>query len=138
MNPSMKVKGLPRSDGSKDYSIVHEGEEYTAIRNGSLFLCNGVTGTLREIKQSIQDGVISIHQHEPNPCEGISDSWECVPPATLVALMLSVSLKGSELNIFDECLRTLDCYGFIKENGAVDKEEALRIYNKFKEKRDET
>ena len=134
----MQVKGLPRPDGSKDYSIMHEGEEYTAIRNGSLFLCNGMTGTLREIKQSIQDGVISINQQEPDPCEGLSDSWACVPPATLVALMLSVSIKDEDINMFDECLRTLDCYGFIKENGSVDKDEALRIYNKFKEKKSET
>lgn len=134
----MQVNGIPRPDGSKDYRIVYEGQEYTAIRNGSLFLCNGMTGTLREIKQSIQDGVISIHQQEPNPCEGLSDSWDCVPPATLVALMVSVSIRDEDINMFDECLRTLDCYGFIKQNGAVDKEEALRIYNKFKEKRDDT
>ena len=67
----MKVKGIPRDDGGKDYLISHNGQQHQATRNGSLFCCNGVTDTLRNIKKMIQGGELAVRQPTTNLFGGV-------------------------------------------------------------------
>lgn len=110
----MKVTGIPRDDGAKDYSINHNGTNYKAVRSGSLFLCNGVTGTLREIKRSIIDGSLSIGETDPDPSEDIIGTWDCVHPCALLALITDALRSGEDIpdHVYREIAVTLDKYGW--------------------------
>lgn len=126
----MKVLGIPRDDGGKDYLISHNGEQHQATRNGSLFSCNGVTDTLRNIKQMIQKDELTVRQPTTNTTESEPDIgvglWDCVHPCAL--LVLTVHEMNLPENIRVKAMETLDNYGWLLDCGNPDYERAMRDY----------
>lgn len=156
----MKVTGIPRDDGGKDYLISHNGQQHKATRSGSLFCCNGFTGTLRGIKNRILrgelvesqspnntiGGVIQIHDEtkeirekfedirkriqEDDPSRGVG-LWDCVHPcALLVKIMVDAHAEFMPEGLDAEIDRTLDAYGYLLSDGSHDIEQARRIYRR--------
>lgn len=146
----MKVTGIPRDDGGKDYLISHNGKQHKATRSGSLFCCNGFTGTLRGIKNRIQrgelaiGGVIQIHDEtkeirekfedirkriqEDDPSSGVG-LWDCVHPcALLVRIMVDMHHEFMPQGLDAEIDRTLDAHGYLLSDGSYDIEQARRSY----------
>ena len=126
----MKVTGIQRTDGDKDYYITHDGVSYTATKVGNQFECNGVTSTLRDIKSRIVagtlEGVDLGSNDEVVALQLVSnDTWSCVHPCALIALFMSLD---------DEVKRTLDAWGWLDENGEVDIERAHREWTRFSSK----
>ena len=111
----MKVTGIPRDDGAKDYSIQHNGTNYKAVKCGSLFLCNGMKGTLKEIKVHIANG--SLDDDEPERSRSIHERTVGLLfiPALLV-LITDALRSGEDIpdQVFREVAVTLDKYGWGK------------------------
>lgn len=130
----MKTTGKLRDDGSKDYSIHHNGTTYKAVRSGSLFLCNGMKGTLKEIKESIAAGSLDDQKPEPQAVQQMSGTWDSVHPCALLVLLTDpVSLtSGITDEVYKEVSRTLDNYGW-KFDGVPDVERAEREMDRFKQ-----
>ena len=110
----MKVTGIPRDDGAKDYSIQHNGTNYKAVRCGSLFLCNGMKGTLKEIKVHISNGSLDDDEPEPDPVQYYRGLWDCVHPCALLVLITDALRSGEDVSdqIHREVAVTLDKYGW--------------------------
>ena len=151
----MKVTGIPRDDGGKDYLISHNGEQHQATKTGSLFCCNGVTNTLRNIKKMIQGGelvtsqppinaiggAIQIHDETKEIREKFSDIrkriqedkpnidvglWDCVHPCALLVLTVHELNLPEDMRV--KTMETLDNYGWLTECGNPDHERATRDY----------
>jgi hypothetical protein len=128
----MKTTGILRDDGGKDYLISHNGEQHKATKSGSLFSCNGVTDTLRTIKQMIESGAmpptvdsqsVQVPDHEPDLGTGL---WDCVHPCAL--LVLTVGERGIDDEMRKHFVSTLNNYGWLLECGSPDYERAMRDY----------
>lgn len=122
----MKVTGVQRRDGNKDYYITHEGKNYTAVRRDDRFTCNGVTATLREIKEQIKHGSIpsddlpgysGVIEVEIPECE----TWACVHPCAHLVLCFD-----TPDTIPEEVMKTLDAWGWLDESGKPDTKRADR------------
>lgn len=127
----MKVQGVPNDQGGKDYLISHNGNQHKATRNGSLFCCNGVTDTLKAIKQMIElgelpDEVDSQPVHTVTPDDIDVGLWSCVHPCAL--LVLTVGDRAIEDQMRREFIKTLDNYGWLTEKGSPDYRRAMREY----------
>lgn len=134
----MKVKGIKRDDGKKDYQISHENKSYTAVRNGSLFLCNGMKGTLKEIKDYIASCPTESGPSEEDELEtqGVHQgysTWDCVNPCALLVLLTDpmTVTRGVPDQVYKEVSRTLDNYGW-KIDGQPDTSRADREMSRFK------
>jgi len=118
----MKVKRLPDNAG---YTITHDTRTYKATREGGMFLCNGILGTMREIKDRIAAGGFptpsanAVPQDSPTP-----DCWDCLDPCALLVLRMP------NLKLNHHAMRTLDCYGWIDVHGNIDTERADRLLRK--------
>lgn len=126
----MKVTGLPRDDGGKDYLISHNNQEHKATRNGSLFYCNGVTDTLKAIKLMIELGELpdAVDSQPVQPTENIEVGlWDCVHPCAL--LVLTVGDRALDDDMRKQFIRTLDSYGWMTEKGSPDYRRAMHEYN---------
>ena len=128
----MKVTGIARDDGGKDYLISHNDEQHKATKNGSLFSCNGVTDTLKAIKQMIELGEfpqtvdsqpVQVTDDEPDLGVGL---WDCVHPCAL--LVLTVGDRGIDDEMRRHFISTLNNYGWLLECGSPDYERAMRDY----------
>jgi hypothetical protein len=111
----MKVTGIPRDDGAKDYSIKHNGTNYKAVRSGSLFLCNGMKGTLKEIKEHIASGSMTEDEPETESVQVLEPGlWDCVHPCALLVLITDALRSGEDVpdQVFREVSVTLDKYGW--------------------------
>lgn len=117
----MKVTGSPRIDGGKDYIINHEGNDYLAAKTGSLFCCNGVTGTLKELKTRVLLGTMPETKEEESNCrkQGL---WDHVDPCALLVLTIG-DQKAHKYQA--EIMRTLDANGYLTEKGAPDYRRAM-------------
>jgi hypothetical protein len=154
----VKVTGVYRDDGGKDYLISHNGKQHKATKSGSLFSCNGVTDTLRNIKKMIQGGelvtsqppinaivgAIQIHDETNEIREKFSDIrkriqedkpssdvglWDCVNPcALIVKIMVECHTEFMPQGLEAEIDRTLDAHGYLLPDGSYDTEQANREY----------
>lgn len=126
----MRVTGIPRDDGGKDYLISHNGQQHQATRNGSLFSCNGVTDTLRNIKKMIQGGELAARQPTTNTSDGEPNIdvglWDCVHPCALLVLTVYELDLPEDMRV--KTMETLDNYGWLTECGNLDHERATRDY----------
>jgi len=115
----MKVKGIKRNDGKKDYRISHENKNYKAVKCGSLFLCNGMKGTLKEIKVHISNGSLDDDEPEPDPVQYMNGLWDCVHPCALLVLITDALRSGEDIpdQVFKEGAVTLDKYGWGRNAG---------------------
>lgn len=131
----MKVTGMPRGDGGKDYLISHNGEQHKATRNGSLFCCKGVTGTLKAIKQKIESGELASTEDSDQE-QATEDAhqndvglWDCVHPcALLIKLWTEPHIEFMPEGLDSEIERTLDAYGYMLPEGGCDTEQANHDY----------
>lgn len=130
---SMTVTGIARESGDKDYEIRYEGNTWVAVRHGQKFLCCGVVGTMKELKDAVRNGELS---QEPEPeakkveMDGI---WDCVSPCALVALALEKMGPCPELGPDFQAIakHTLDCHGWVTPDGKIDRESANRDWDRF-------
>jgi len=131
----MKVTGIKRDDGEKDYSIQHNGTNYRAVKSGSLFVCNGVKGTLKNIKDSIASGSISCDELEGQPVQDCIGTWDCVHPCALLVMLTDpvAMTKGVTDSVYKETRRTLSNYGWMLD-GVPDTIRADKEMRNFKER----
>lgn len=131
----MKVTGIPRDDGGKDYLISHNGQQHKATRNGSLFSCNGVTDTLKAIKQKIESGELASTEDSDQE-QATEDThqndvglWDCVHPcALLIKLWTEPHIEFMPEGLVPEIVRTLDAYGYMLPEGGCDTQQANHDY----------
>ena len=131
----MKVTGVKRDDGLKDYQISHGNKNYTAVRSGSLFVCNGIKGTLREIKDYISSSKETA-ELEPQPVQERAGTWDSVDPCALLVLLTDPVLmaRGVPDAVYKEVSRTLCNYGWKTDDGFPDRRRADREMCNFRQK----
>jgi len=127
----MKLQGVPNDHGGKDYLISHNGNQHKATKHGSLFCCNGVTDTLKAIKQMIELGelpeeVDSQPVHQVTPQDIDVGLWSCVHPCAL--LVLTVGDRALDDDMRRQFITTLDNYGWLTEKGSPDYRRAMVEY----------
>ncbi len=132
----MKTTGKLRDDGSKDYSIHHNGTTYKAVRSGSLFLCNGMKGTLKQIKESIADGSLDNQKPEAQSVQQMQGTWDSVHPCALLVILTDpiAMTKGVSPAFYKEVKRTLNNYGWTVDGAIPDYIRADKEFRNFKEK----
>ena len=119
----MKVTGIKREDGGKDYQIRHEGETYLAVREANgRFNIQGVRGSLKQLKMAVESGDFTTKEVEARVVFKPQGTFDCVNPcAFLVAFWSAIPQPAKE-----ECLRTLDSWGWLDEQGNPDMAQAKR------------
>ena len=140
----MKVTGVKRDDGSKDYEVItDDNRRFMCVRHGQKFQCCGVIGTMKQLKQMIADGTLVWGANpdeegtEPEPTfDGhplCKPAWECVDPCALLILFLvgagEVSQSGEwalEEPTRHSAYDTLDKLGWLLADKNVDVAKALR------------
>jgi hypothetical protein len=131
---NMKVTGIKRDDGSKDYSIVHDGCEYFAQRKGQRFECRGMTGTMKEIKDAVEAGTLG-GMDEGESSEPLSRStggvWDCVNPNALLVLALEkLDCTAMGADWHRAVRESLDCAGYLGPQGQHEVETAQREFSR--------
>lgn len=125
-----KTVGQPSNNrpGEKDYMIhLSNGQAYLAMKSSSSkYTCNGVNGSLKEIKEMLtagdemwddEDGI--TESLIPNPTKG--NVWR-TDAAALLALMASEQTRASvSIDWIKDCL---DKNGYLLEDGHIDYEAA--------------
>lgn len=129
----MKVKGIPREDGQKDYLITHDGEEHLAVRenSSSLFSCNGLTATLKQIKTRVLLGQIPAAPEQEKTKVEKAGLWDHVDACALLVLTIG---DQSNHKYQSEIMRTLDANGYLTETGAPDYRRAMHQLKVNREK----
>ena len=126
------MKKLNATKTDTGYFLEYEGEEYSINKNknkwdlfcGDIYLAN-----FAQVKQA-KDFI--VERINPEDAEVISTPdnllWECLPPAACMTLLLAeIGRRPNKIE-----LTTLDCYGFLDENGEPDLEQANRLIKNYK------
>jgi len=131
---AMKVSGIIQKDGRKYYILIWDTQLFIAKpTDGQKFECNGVTGTLKAIKEKIRSGEINNIQTKdadvdhcvPVATTTAQPTWDCIDPCALMIV------DGSEISASD-ILHTLNCKGWLSDDGLPDVEKARREVDRFK------
>jgi len=104
-------------DGVRCYEIKFNGETYICEPKGQKWLCNGIAGTLKDIKFQIANGDIYWEDNEEEeweePKETTVGLWDCDDPCFLL-----IDLLGAIRCKLDERVwLTLGNYGWLTEDG---------------------
>lgn len=140
----MKVKGMQRPDGKRDYVLSHNGRQFLAVNHGHYFLLEGVSGTLKSLKQRVIEGYfdvvpdrpIEVSPDDPSEAEDYDSKpqlWDCVEPCALLTLLFLEHPSGK---YGSEIFRTLDNHGYLNEAKFPDEERARHDYEQQKEQKD--
>lgn len=141
--------GIDRGDGTKDYRIQYDGNEWIARRRGQRFECGGMVGTIKEIKDAIASGELAAKSFagvddEESLEDGVVESaprkstmWDCVAPCALLVLAFEKLGPCPELGPdFQRAVReTLDCHGYLGPQGELEHDTAVREWNRIEGKR---
>jgi len=145
MTTEVTATGLANGQHGKDFAIRVKADGdlhvFTAKRqpNGKYSIRLGLFDhdnlLLREAKDAALMFVTGSHEPQDNTAadEGPKALWSCVAPCALVAELLAVAeAYAGRHEDFDKvkkiALITLDCYGFLCEDGTVDGERVRREF----------
>ena len=131
---NVKVKGIVDECGVKHFEITNTdtGEIHIAIRSGQFFEVGEFRGTLKQCKQIVSDSAVRHFADAPEEESDSSSTWDCVHPAALLAMVVNVGLRHRvEHSEIDRCL---DAFGYLKKDGSVDIDRAIREFNNGKAK----
>jgi hypothetical protein len=114
------AKTVPNSNGKTDYLINYNGNEYLLERVGdsTKFQYGTEIGQVKELKQMIVDGRFDEVAEEEEKPERLG-TWDCVQAEALLIL-------NTVGDFSQEVKNTLDCRGWLDENGQPDVERAMR------------
>lgn len=116
----MKVYGVNRCDGTRDYVIEHEGVQYLCTRQGQKFELHGRVGTMKSLKEYVS----TLGDEPEEPQESVEPvmnrEWRTDPAALLAMIYEGMTVDR------DDIMETLDSWGYVTPEGEVDTESARR------------
>ena len=134
---NVKVKGIVDECGVKHFEITNTdtGEIHIAVRSGLFFEVGEFRGTLKQCKQIVSDSAVRHFADAPEEESDSSSTWDCVHPAALLAMVVSggsaAAIADGENSEIDRCL---DAFGYLRKDGSVDIDRAIREFNNGKVK----
>ena len=120
----MKVFGVDRGDGVKDYVIEHNGVQHLCTRqaNGKWFELHGQLGTMKSLKKYVE----TLGDEPEAPQEAaepvMNREWRTDPAALLAMLYEGMTVDR------DAIMDTLDSWGYVTPAGEIDTESARKTF----------